>query len=64
VRLPFRIYKVQSDGNFHFVEAVQTYDDAIACIRELGDSWPGEYVIDNEETGERVFTNTRDESKN
>jgi hypothetical protein len=48
----------------HFVEAVQTYDDAIACIRELGDVWPGEYVIDNEVTGDRVFANTRDESKN
>jgi hypothetical protein len=48
----------------HFVEAVQTYGDAIACIGELGDAYPGEYVIDNEETGKRVFANTRDESKN
>jgi hypothetical protein len=62
--LPFRIFKLQRDGGLHFVEAVQTYGDAIACIGELGDAYPGEYVIDNEDTGKRIFANTRDESKN
>jgi len=55
---------VQSDGDLHFIEAVQTFDNATALVGELGESWPGEFVIDNEETGERVFVNTRDESKN
>ena len=64
MRLPFRIFKVQSDGNLHFVEAVETFDDATALVAELGESWPGEFVIDNEETGERVFVSTRDERKN
>jgi hypothetical protein len=64
LRLPFRIFKVQSDGNLHFVEAVETFDDATALVAELGESWPGEFVIDNEETGERVFVSTRDERKN
>jgi hypothetical protein len=41
---------LQSDGDPHFVEAIQTFH--------------GEYVIDNEETGERVFVSTRDETKN
>jgi hypothetical protein len=58
LRLPFRIFKVQSDGNLHFIEPVETFDDATALVAELGESWPGEYVIDNEETGERVFVNT------
>ncbi len=62
--LPFRIYKVQSDGDLHFVEAMHTLDDAKARVRGLGDVWPGEYVIDNEETGERAFVSTRDETKN
>lgn len=60
----FRIFKVQDDGNLHFVEAMQTFDDAKERVRELGEIWPGEYVIDNEETGERMFVNTRDETKN
>ncbi len=50
--------------NLHFVEAVETFDDATALVRELGESWPGEFVIDNEETGQRVFVSTGDESKN
>jgi hypothetical protein len=53
MRRAFCIYKVQSDGGLHFVKAKQTFDDAKARVRELGDVWPGEYVIENEETGER-----------
>ncbi len=64
MRPPFRIYKVQSDGDLHFVQAMQTFDDAKVRVREIGKLWPGEYVIDNEETGERVFVSTRDEGKN
>jgi hypothetical protein len=64
LRLPFRIFKLQSDGDLHFVEAMQTFHDAKGRVRELGEGWPGEYVIDNEETGERVFVSTRDETKN
>lgn len=60
----FRIYKVQRDGDLHFVEAVHTFGDARIRVRELGETWAGEYVIDNQETGERVFISTRDESKN
>src|SRR5258706_11621572 len=41
VSVPFRIYKVQGDGNVHFVVAVQTLDDAKARVRELGETWPG-----------------------
>jgi hypothetical protein len=55
---------VQSDGELQFVVAVQTFDDATARVRELAETWPGEYVIYNEETGERVFVSTRDETKN
>jgi hypothetical protein len=64
LRLPFRIFKLQTDGRLHFVEVLQTFDDARARVGELGESWPGEYLIDNEETGERVFISTRDERKN
>jgi hypothetical protein len=51
LRLPFLIvYTVQSDGDLHFVEAVQTFADAKGLVREIGELWPGEYIIDNEET--------------
>jgi hypothetical protein len=62
--VPFRVFKVQSDGNLHFIEVVQTLDDAKTRVRELGEVWLGQYVIDNEETQERIFVNTRDESEN
>ena len=64
MRPPFHIFKLQNDGDLHFVEAVQSFDHAAARVRELGDSWPGEHIIDNEETGERVFVSTRNETKN
>jgi hypothetical protein len=50
------IFKLQSDGRLHFVEAVQALDDAKARIQALAELWPGEYVIINEATGERVPT--------
>jgi hypothetical protein len=62
--LPFRVYKVQNDGDLHFIEALTTLDEAKTRVTELGDAWPGEYAIDNEETGERIFISTRDETKN
>jgi hypothetical protein len=55
---------VQSDGKLQFVATVHTFDDAKELVKGLGELWPGEYVIVNEETGERVFVNTRDETKN
>ena len=33
-------------------------------VRELGELWPGEYGIENAETGERIFVSTRDGMKN
>jgi hypothetical protein len=55
---------LQGDGSLHFVEALPTFDDARVRVRELGGLWPGEYGIENVETGERVFVSTRDETKN
>jgi hypothetical protein len=63
LRPPFRIYKVQNDGDLHFVEAVQTFNGATAVVRELGEMWPGEYVIYNEQTGERVSITAAGQTK-
>ena len=54
LRLPFCIFKLRSDRSVHLVEAVQTLDDARARVQELGELWPGEYVIQNKATGEQI----------
>jgi hypothetical protein len=64
VRPLFRIYKVQGDGVLQFVEAVQALDVAKVRVGELGETWPGQYVIENPETGERIFLTVSDETKN
>jgi len=38
-RWPLCIYKVQSDGGLHFVEGMQTFDEARERVRELGEVW-------------------------
>src|SRR5260370_26439920 len=53
MRLPFCIFKLQGDGSLHFVEALATFDEAKTRVREIGELWPGEYGIENVETGER-----------
>lgn len=55
---------MQGDGNLYFVEAVQTLDDAKVRVGEFGEIWHGQYVIENTETGERVFISVRDGTKN
>ena len=41
-------------GELQFVEAVQSLQDARQRIEALAELKPGQYVIYNEETGERV----------
>jgi hypothetical protein len=64
MRLPFCIFKLQGDGSLHFVEALATFDEAKTRAREIGEVWPGEYVIDNVDTGERMFVSRGDETMN
>jgi hypothetical protein len=61
---PFCIFKLQSDGGLFFVEAVQTLDAAKVRVQELGSLRPGESVIHNEATGERVFITAGGDTKN
>lgn len=41
-------------GELHFVEAVQTLEAARQRIEALAELEPGQYIIYNKETGERV----------
>jgi len=59
VRLPFCILDVLGDvlddGELHFVERAQTLEAARRRIEALADVHPGQYVIYNGETGERLL---------
>jgi len=58
LRQPFCILNVVGDvlddGELCFAEAAQSLDAAKARVQALAESWPGEYVIYDEATGERV----------
>jgi len=58
MRLPFCILIVLgfvvTDGELHFVAAAQTLEAARQRIKALAELRPGEYVIYNEQTGERM----------
>jgi len=58
MRLPFCILNVLgdvlADGELRFVEAARTLEAAKRRIKALAKLWPGQYVIYNEQTGERL----------
>jgi hypothetical protein len=60
----FRIYKVQDDEALQFLQAMHTLHDAKERVLELGKLWPGEYMIEIEETGERLMVTPQDGTKN
>ncbi len=49
---PFNIYKVGSE--VQWIEATADLDRAKARVKVLAASWPGEYIIANQETGEKI----------
>src|SRR5260370_22396829 len=65
MRLPFCILNVLGDmlddGELHFVEAAQSLDAARARVQALSEVWPGEYVIYDAATGDRVSVTAGDE---
>jgi hypothetical protein len=61
--LSFRILKVLGDGSLYFVEAEESLEAARARVQSLAELWPGEYIIQNEETGELVSITTGGEPK-
>jgi hypothetical protein len=58
MRLPFCILNVRGDvlddGELHFIEAAHSLEAAGRRIEALSELWPGEYIIYDEQTGERV----------
>lgn len=66
--LPYCILNVIGDvlaeGELHFIEAAQSLDAAKERVRALAEVWPGEYVIYDEATGERVVITSDVQKKN
>jgi hypothetical protein len=58
MRLPFCILNVLGDvlddGELHFVEAARTLGAARRRVKALAESQPGEYIIYDGQSGERV----------
>jgi hypothetical protein len=52
--LAFRIFKLEMTEGQHFVEEAENVEDARERVGDLAGLWPGEYIIQNEEAGERV----------
>ena len=67
MRLPFCILNVLGDvldnGELYFVEAAQSLDAAKARVQSLAELLPGDFVIYNEATGERVSVTTGDKPR-
>jgi len=62
MRQPFCILVVRGDvldgGELYFVEAAPSLDAAKARVQSLAQSWPGDFVIYDKATGERVPVTT------
>lgn len=54
MRPPFHIYRVQTDGSLHWMLAAEELEFAKARVKEFVTSSPGEYLISNEQTGEKL----------
>jgi len=52
---PFDIFKQQPDGNAYWVEAAQDFETAKARALHLAEHFPGQYVIVDNMTGEKLF---------
>ena len=54
----FHISKVESDGSLRLIEQADDLDRARARVKKLAAFSPGEYVIANQQTGEKVSMKT------
>jgi hypothetical protein len=52
---PFDIFKRQPDGNTYWVEGAEDLETAKARAQVLAETFPGQYVIVDNMTGEKIF---------
>lgn len=51
----FDIFQIQKDGSLRWCEAADTLQAARARVTELAQSFPGQYIIFNQQTAERLI---------
>ena len=51
----FNIFRQQPDGNAYWVEATEDLEAATARVRVLAKTFPSQYIVVDEMTGEKVF---------
>jgi hypothetical protein len=51
---PFDIFQVETDGNVRWLEAAVTFEGAKARVQELALRLPGEYLLLDQKTGNRL----------
>jgi hypothetical protein len=52
---PFDIFKEQVDGNAYWIESAEDLEAATARVRFLARTFPGQYLIVNNATGNKTF---------
>jgi len=52
---PFNIFKQLPDGVAYWIEAADDLEATKACVLDLLESSPGQYVIVDNATGEKTF---------
>ena len=58
---PFSIFKTGEDGGLYLVEGAEDLESAKVRVEELAKSWPGKYVVVNQETGDRLLISAGEE---
>jgi hypothetical protein len=56
---PFDIFKQQSDGNTYWGERAEDVEAAKARPQVLAENFPGQYIVVDTTTGEKIFIGTR-----
>ncbi len=51
--LPFDIFRVE-DAGVHWLGAEPSLEDALARIREFGRTFPGEYLVLDQKSGDKL----------
>lgn len=51
---PFHIFRVESDGTLRLLEPADNLERAKTRVKKLAAFSPGEYIISNQETGEKI----------
>ena len=54
----FQIYKVEGDGSLRLIEEASELERARARVKKLAAFSPGEYIITDQPTGERISIKT------